>query len=152
MQTIKSCLELSKKRGEFNVLKISDYNTKGLSGSRELYGTPWANLVRISGNSNKEAGSQGSFGIGKYAPFVFSNIRSIIYSTKDLDGNIAVQGKSILSGHIANGNTRTPFGYFGRMYKKNIEGILHDDCQAIFDANDIPEEFIRREVGTRKEI
>lgn len=148
LQTIASCLENCKKRESFNVLKISDYNTKGLSGSDQTYGTPWANLVRISGNSNKGNGSQGSFGIGKYAPFVFSNIRSIIYSTKDQDGNVAVQGKSILSGHIANGNTRTPFGYFGKMYKKNIEGKEHDDSSAIFDVDDIPEEFLRKEIGT----
>lgn len=148
LQSIALYLENCKRCGSFNVLKISDYNTKGLSGSNKTFGSPWANLVRISGNSNKENGSQGSFGIGKYAPFVFSNIRSIIYSTKDQDGNVAVQGKSILSGHIANGNTRTPFGYFGKMYQKEIDGALHDDSSAIFDVGDIPEEFIRKEVGT----
>lgn len=142
-------LENCKKRNEFNILKISDYNTKGLSGSNKTYGTPWANLVRISGNSNKGSGSQGSFGIGKYAPFVFSNIRSIIYSTKDQDGNVAVQGKSILSGHVSNGNTRTPFGYFGKViHDREIDSKLHDDSVPIFDADDIPEEFIRKEIGT----
>jgi len=148
LQSIALYLEKCKRCGSFNVLKISDYNTKGLSGSNKTFGSPWANLVRISGNSNKGNGSQGSFGIGKYAPFVFSNIRSIIYSTKDKEGNIAVQGKSILSGHIADGNTRTPFGYFGKKYQKEIEGVLHDDSSAIFDVYDIPEEFIRKEVGT----
>ena len=133
-------LENCKKRNSFEVLKISDYNTKGLSGSNKTYGSPWANLVRISGNSNKGNGAQGSFGIGKYAPFAFSKIRAIIYSTKDQEGNIAVQGKSILSGHIVDGNKRTPFGYFGR---KN-----QDEIEAIFEANEIPEEFIRKEIGT----
>lgn len=133
-------LENCKKRNSFEVLKISDYNTRGLSGSNKTYGSPWANLVRISGNSNKGNGAQGSFGIGKYAPFAFSKIRAIIYSTKDQEGNIAVQGKSILSGHIVDGNKRTPFGYFGR---KN-----QDEIEAIFEANEIPEEFIRKEIGT----
>lgn len=141
-------LNTCKRNGFFNIMKISDYNTKGLSGSNKTYGSPWANLVRISGNSNKGPGSQGSFGIGKYAPFVFSNIRSIVYSTKDEDGNIAIQGKSILSGHIDNGNTRTPFGYFGRKYQKEIEGKYHDDSQAIFDDKDVPEMFVRKETGT----
>lgn len=148
LQNIALYLKNCKKCGFFTVLKISDYNTKGLSGANKTFGSPWANLVRISGNSNKESGAQGSFGIGKYAPFVFSNIRSIVYSTKDMDGNVAVQGKSILSGHLADGNTRTPFGYFGKMYKKDIDGNLHDDSSAIFDASDIPEEFIRKEIGT----
>lgn len=148
LEQIAYYLNMCKRNGTFNVLKISDYNTKGLSGSNKVYGSPWANLVRISGNSNKGNGSQGSFGIGKYAPFVFSNIRSIVYSTKNGGGNIAVQGKSILSGHIANGNTRTPFGYYGKMYQKEIENVLHDDSSAIFDDCDIPEEFIRKEVGT----
>lgn len=148
LESIINYLNICKKNGFFNIMKISDYNTKGLSGSNKTYGSPWANLVRISGNSNKGPGSQGSFGIGKYAPFVFSNIRSIVYSTKDEDGNIAIQGKSILSGHIDNGNTRTPFGYFGRKYQKEIEGKYHDDSQAIFDDKDVPELFVRKETGT----
>ena len=83
LQLIKSYLEFCKQRNSFIVLKVSDYNTSGLSGADKKFGTTWSNLVRISGNSNKKVGSGGSFGIGKYAPFVFSHIRSIIYSTKD---------------------------------------------------------------------
>lgn len=150
LEKISSWLKRYIKNGEFNILKISDYNTKGLSGSNKTYGSQWANLVRISGNSNKGKGAQGSFGIGKYAPFVFSNIRAIIYSTKDIDGKIAVQGKSILSGHESCGNTRTPFGYFGKKTHKIIDNVLteHEDSSAIFDYHDIPEEFVRKEVGT----
>lgn len=148
LKLIKDCLEYCKKRGSYNVLQISDYNTKGLAGSNKTYGTPWSNLVRISGNSNKGPGAQGSFGIGKYAPFVFSKIRAIVYSTKDLEGNVAVQGKSILSGHIYNGNTRTPFGYYGKKSNKEIENVLHDDSAAIMNINDIPNEFVRNEIGT----
>lgn len=148
LQDIKAYLEFCKQRGSFIVLKVSDYNTSGLRGANKKIGTTWSNLVRISGNSNKKVGSGGSFGIGKYAPFVFSNIRSIIYSTKDEEGNIAVQGKSILSGHQGKGNFRTPNGYFGEKSYYEVDGVIHDDSAAILDTNHIPNEFIRKEIGT----
>lgn len=148
LNDIKKYVEYIKGRGKCVVLKISDFNTTGLSGSKEKIKSPWANLVRISGNNAKKAGSGGSFGIGKYAPFVFSNIRALIYSTKDLDGNIAVQGKSILSGHQGNGDYRTPNGYFGKSGCYIVDGVSHEDSEPFFDANEIPEVFIRKEVGT----
>lgn len=148
LNNIKSYLEFCKRRGRFVVLKAADFNTSGLSGADKKFGSTWSDLVRISGNSNKKIGSGGSFGIGKYAPFVFSNIRSIIYSTKDNDGNIAVQGKSILSGHKGNGNYRTPNGYFGEDSYYSVDGVQHEDSKAIMDVNNIPDEFIRKEVGT----
>lgn len=65
-----------------HILKISDYNTKGLSGadSRDI-GTPWSTLVKEKGSSNKSDTSGGSFGIGKAAPFACSDLRTVFYST-----------------------------------------------------------------------
>lgn len=69
-------------KDEMHILKISDYNTKGLSGadSRDI-GTPWSTLVKEKGSSNKSDTSGGSFGIGKAAPFACSDLRTVFYST-----------------------------------------------------------------------
>lgn len=74
------------------VLRISDFNTTGLTGSGEKYNTPWQNLVKSSGVSDKSGSSGGSFGIGKSAPFVCSTLRTVIYSTLDCEGVRASQG------------------------------------------------------------
>lgn len=145
---LKEFLSSVQTRNKFNVMKISDFNTVGLMGALERKGTPWANLVRRAGNSNKKIGAGGSFGVGKYAPFVFSAIRSIIYSTKDLEGNIAVQGKSILSGHILESIERSPKGYFGHRQVVKIDDREMDDSFPITNPDDMPEEFIKKETGT----
>lgn len=75
-----------------NVLRISDYNTTGLLGSDKEYNTPWHNLVKAAGVSDKEGTSGGSFGIGKAAPFACSDIRTLFYATKDIKGLSAFQG------------------------------------------------------------
>ena len=58
-----SCLKAQK----INVLKISDYNTIGLSGGDSKKDNPggWYALVRSNGSSYKAIDSGGSFGIGK---------------------------------------------------------------------------------------
>lgn len=64
------------------ILKISDYNTKGLEGAeRRDIGTPWSTLIKEKGSSNKSDTSGGSFGIGKAAPFACSDLRTLFYST-----------------------------------------------------------------------
>lgn len=75
-----------------NILRISDSNTTGLQGSDKEYNTPWHNLVKAAGVSDKEGSSGGSFGIGKAAPFACSDVRTLFYATKDIDGLSAFQG------------------------------------------------------------
>lgn len=73
-------------------LRISDFNTTGISGaksnSRE---TPFFNLTKGSGVSNKAIGSGGSKGIGKFASFVVSSTNTVFYSTKakESDGSVS---------------------------------------------------------------
>lgn len=74
------------------VLRISDYNTTGLTGSDKLKSSPWQDLVKSSGVSNKNGESGGSFGIGKSAPYACSDLRTIFYSTLDENGLKAYQG------------------------------------------------------------
>lgn len=66
------------------VMRISDHNTIGLRGADECKkGSAWSRLVKESGSSNKGDDSGGSFGIGKSAAFACSNLRCVVYSSKD---------------------------------------------------------------------
>lgn len=79
-------------KNSIRILRVSDYNTTGLKGSDKLKSSPWQDLVKSSGVSNKNGESGGSFGIGKSAPFACSDLRTIFYSTLDSDGLKASQG------------------------------------------------------------
>lgn len=78
-------------------LRISDFNTTGLVGSREEYNSPWCNLTKSSGASDKSGSHGGSFGIGKFAPYACSALRTVFYSTSDKDDVCASQGVSRLT-------------------------------------------------------
>ena len=123
------------------VLKISDYNTVGLTGTRAEKGTNWTGLVREVGATNKTNGKSGSFGVGKFAPFNFSAIRTLLYSTRNVDGETALQGKTILTSFIdSDGKRKQNIGLFG--FEED------DDSKAIYDFNDVPEVFRRKTTGT----
>lgn len=79
---------------DLNVLRISDYNTKGLTGAyAEDEMTPWVGLVKASAVSVKnDSKAAGSYGIGKAAPFVNSSIQTVFYRTLDINDEKAVQG------------------------------------------------------------
>ena len=71
---------------EIDCLRISDYNTTGLTGvSKFERGKPFYNLTKTSGTSFKKAGSGGSKGIGKAAAFVASSTRTVFYSTYTIE-------------------------------------------------------------------
>jgi len=101
------------------ILRISDYNTTGLTGSDKIKSSPWQDLVKSSGVSNKMGESGGSFGIGKSAPFACSNLRTIFYSTLDIDGLRASQGVArLVSFEREDDSSRTKVitqgkGYYG---------------------------------------
>ena len=76
-------------------MRISDRHTTGLRGSQ------WRALVKMQGVSDKpgQKGAGGSFGIGKYAPFVVSELRTCFYWTHYREGGTEIekfQGKSVL--------------------------------------------------------
>lgn len=125
------------------VLKISDYNTIGLLGAHEEKGTNWTGLVRETGATNKGNGKSGAFGVGKFAPFNFSALRTVVYSTKDKDGVTALQGKTILTSfRDSDEKIKQNVGLFGLMDQKS------EDCLAIYKKDDIPQVYRREEIGT----
>lgn len=109
-----------------SVLRISDFNTTGLTGSDKDYNTPWQNLVKASGVSDKGDDEGGSFGIGKSAPFACSNLRTVFYSTQDIHGLQASQGVArLVSFPVKKGlifqkdseDITTGIGYYGEKPK-----------------------------------
>ena len=93
-------------------LRVRDYQTTGLHGKH------WHALVKQQGASEKETrGAGGSFGIGKYAPFVVSPLRTVFYWSRfEFDG-VQVeqcQGKAVLMSHRdADGEETQGTGFFG---------------------------------------
>ena len=72
-------VELDKK--QVTVLEVSDYNTIGMKGPSEN-GTPFYAFMKATGQSRKDSSTAtGSYGIGKFAPYVVSKVRTIFVST-----------------------------------------------------------------------
>lgn len=126
--------------GKVPVLKISDENTKGLTGVNKEKGTNWTGLVRERSATNKSNGSSGSFGVGKFAPYNFSELRTVFYSTKTRDDEIAFQGKAILTSFKEDGKKKNNIGLFAN--------TISEDYDAVFDIEDIAPVFRREKVGT----
>ena len=98
-------------------LRISDFRTIGLLGVSQgrdhSTTTPWGSLVMSSGVSNKPAGSGGSFGIGKFASFSCSKLRTCFYSTLTEVGEKGFQGVArLVSFENATGGITLGNGYF----------------------------------------
>ena len=64
-------------------LRISDFNTTGLNGVLDYDDEKslWYSLLHGSGASSKNEQEGGSKGVGKYATFVNSSVRTVFYST-----------------------------------------------------------------------
>lgn len=103
-------------REDIEFLVISDYHTKGLSGSRVKdvrQKSVWRALTHSSGVTQKEQGSGGSYGIGKNAPFACSSFRTVFYNTYALDdGEKAFQGVARLITHFQDGKATQGVGFF----------------------------------------
>ena len=95
-----------------SILKISDYNTKGLLGSHErdmskMIKTPWGGLTRGQGFSAKTDGAGGSHGIGKNAVFTCSSLGTVFFSTYDMKEEQAWEGLAILASYFDDDNHQT---------------------------------------------
>lgn len=96
------------------VLRISDSNTCGLTEPYKLGFGSWNALTKIDGGATKSGDTQGSFGIGKNAPYMCSAYRMVFYRTLNQDGERAAQGMSrLLSYQIGECAFTTGIGYYG---------------------------------------
>lgn len=104
-------------------LRISDFNTSGLVGSKANDEDPssWRDLTKSQGASEKSGSNGGSFGIGKFAPFACSTLRTVFYSTLDSDGVEAYQGVARLTSFRddLDGDVKQGIGFFGDGEKLN---------------------------------
>lgn len=154
IQNVESCYESSKsevkkaeiffenaraelKKKKISVLEISDYNTLGMKGPSKN-GTPFYAFMKAKGQSRKENDSaSGSYGIGKFAPYVVSNIRTIFISTvyQNEDGKHVqlTQGKSILMSHDLDRQRRQGVGFWG----------VKEKCQPLSGIADLPDWLLR---------
>lgn len=116
------------------LLRVSDFNTSGLQGSHAEYNSPWCNLTKSSGASDKAGSAGGSFGIGKFAPFACSKLRTVFYSTLDVETVEAYQGISrITSFKLDSGEITTGVGYYGGAGNTPIYNQFH--LQPTFSRN-----------------
>ncbi|MDD4875046.1 MAG: hypothetical protein PHI77_01430 [Candidatus Pacebacteria bacterium] len=121
-----------------SVLKISDYNTIGLSGQDDDRSGGWYRLVRADGVSSPKGVSGGSFGIGKGAPIAASQLRTVFYSSINDKNEPVFQGKARLVSHYGeDDDVKRGIGFYG------IDGY-----RSIRDAKLIPDIFERKERGT----
>ncbi len=95
-------------------LRISDFNTVGLTGAHEEINSNWTNLTKSSGASDKKGTAGGSYGIGKYAPFACSDFSTVFYSTYNEDEEEAYQGVSrLVTFRREDDETTQGIGYYG---------------------------------------
>ena len=119
-------------------LRVSDRNTTGLRGNQ------WLALVKMQGFSDKPEmeGAGGSHGIGKYAPFAVSTLRTVFYWTcfrEDGKEWERFQGKSVLMSHTsAEGEQTQGTGFFG--VKKNCLELTQEIPQPfrVLDQHGLP--------------
>ena len=118
-------------------LRVSDYNTTGVTGSDTDRKKDFYNLIRSAGSSSKSGDEGGSFGIGKNAPFAASQMRTVLYSTYNKDKEHIFIGVAMLVSHEADGATRQQTGFLGNKGGASVRV-----------KTDIPPKFLRTKLGT----
>ena len=131
-----SCLD-SVSSKTIRMLRISDFNTTGLIGSKEDGSNAWNNVTVGTGISDKAGGSSGSHGRGKDSLYEISSIGTVFFSTLDIEGNEASMGVS-------------------KQITFNDDGKKHDSLGCYLDENEnfsdkqlmLDPNFYRYEPGT----
>lgn len=116
---------------QIRCLRISDFNTTGLTGDN------WENLTKNAGVSDKPEGSGGSKGKGKFASFICSDLYTVFYSTYTIENERYSCGVARLSGYAIDETTNT----LG-------EGYYEKDRKRIEACMDLDPQFNRAEYGT----
>ncbi|WP_163999619.1 hypothetical protein [Pyxidicoccus caerfyrddinensis] len=124
------------------VLRIRDENTTGLEGDEHEEDKAWFRLIKKQGSAAMHGAGGGTYGIGQRAPFAFSRLRTVFYSTRTRTGQSAFIGKTILSSFRESNEVFRPIGFWGTEVQKG-RGV-----NAVRSAEKIPEPFRRTAVGT----
>ncbi len=128
-------------KGECAILRVGDYNTFGLRGKDDYNKGSLYKLTRAIGVNSSTGAGGGSYGIGKSAPFESSNIRTVLYSTFNDDGEYIFTGSSRLACYKDDkGKIRRGTGYLGKVSEEGAATVREFDR--------IPSMFRRTEQGT----
>lgn len=116
---------------QIRCLQIVDSGTTGLKDDH------WAGLVHREGAVEKSGGAPGgNFGIGKNAVFNVSDLQTVFYSTRYLNGRRGrvekLQGKATLMNHVAPDDTKEDLQHIGFYKDSNGEPILGRDIPSFF--------------------
>lgn len=123
---------------DINYIRVSDFNTKGMSYDENDTNSSFYAFVRSAGVSAKESDSAGgSFGFGKAAYFQMSPISTIIVSTRTEKNETFFEGVSSLCTHTYKGVKKMSVGYYDNGQGKPVS--LEEE---------IPSIFLRTEPGT----
>lgn len=130
------------------ILKISDYNTDGITGSEKENGdikSNWNALIYDAGNSQKkDKNSAGSFGTGKNAPFALSGINTVFYVTRDINGFYACEGVAKLFTSYIDGKKMDKKIYFANKKEdESFSALNYDESY-----NTLDKLFLRKDVGS----
>ena len=102
------------------ILRISDHGTTGLRGAETGdLSSDWSRLVKQSGSSSKNDFSGGSFGIGKYAYFACSAMRTVFFASLDDAGVESNIGVARLTSFKDRGVTTSGIGYYSDNDRNN---------------------------------
>lgn len=130
--------EGNKYHDHLGFIRVSDYNTKGMTYEEGNTDTPFYAFVRSAGVTVKDDSSAGgSFGFGKAAYYLLSPINTIIVSTCTEDYKKYFEGAASLCTHTYKGAKKMAFGYYDDQNGKPIT-----------EESDIPAKFRRSEPGT----
>lgn len=134
------------KQEKIRCLRISDFNTTGLTGIKGK-STPWKNLVKNRGVSDKPTYATGSFGIGKDAAFACSELRTVFYNTINVDqqDNCAFQGVLKLPSYKNNGENFVGDGFFS-------QATDDSSTEPIMKSVSLDPSFVRTQTGMDKYI
>lgn len=133
----KRMLDYLKNNPTVKLLRVADYNTKGMPFIIDDVNCPFVSFVRAEGKSAKGTGSGGSFGFGKGAYYVLSEIRTLLISTRLGNGETYFEGKTRLASHKLEGEMYGKDGFFNK-----------EEINPVNDLSDIPAFFRRQDQGT----
>lgn len=112
------------------VLRISDYGTKGLTGSESIDdpNSPLSALTRGAGISADDGGRGGSFGIGSAVGPMASNMSTVLYTSQPLASQeVVFAGYSCLASHRDTDNIwRVGDGFFTDLSRKDDFSYLRN--------------------------
>ncbi len=130
-QFFSNALDLLTRNRDIHTLKISDYNTSGLTDRN------YFKLMKVDGTAEKGGDKGGAFGLGKHAFFIASHFRTIFVSSVYEKDKHIFQGRLKLVSFKMDGDVKQSCGYFGN---PNLEPVRNPES--------IPTGFYRDEQGT----